>query len=373
MATKDDILGSVVQQPRLDGEVQSHENGGTAPRVGQQSGDTQPVNDGSAIVAAEQDNTNTPSPTAAPESVQAESKKTLSYTEMFERSNSYKPPTPEDVDKERKRRKREAIFAAIGDGLSALANLYFTTEGAPNAYDPKSSLTARARARWDKIDKEREGKNKDYISGYMRARISDDENSRDNRNWRYKLGRDATLDQRYKEQQEKEDKRYNDNVAYREKKDNEAKERWERQFDEGKRQFNVQNARLAQQSKDATEARRAAATASAARGVRGKRIGFADGNGNEVGIYENVWKGSMQQVYDAIIADGAAKPPKIQEINGMSATQKEDFVKENWTKSPSAKTIMLALSKLDPATMTNTTADEPEEEKEEDFSQYIVQ
>lgn len=372
MATKDDILtqqnAEVVQQPRLDGEVLSHENGGTAPRAGQQSGDTQPVNDGSAIVTPTQETS--ASEQAAPESVQAESKKTLSYVEMFERSNPYKPPTPEDVDKERKKRKREAIFAAIGDGLSALSNLYFTTQGAPNAYDPQNSLLARARARWDKLDKERDGKNKDYYGGYIRAHMADTETARDDRNWRYKLGRDAAADKRYDEQQAKDEKRYNDNIAYRDKKDSEAKERWEQQFEEGKRQFNTQNTRLTQQAKDATEARKAAAAASAARGVRGKRIGFADGNGNEVGIFGNVWKGSMQQVYDAIIADGTAKPTELQKINGMSASQKEDFVKENWTKSPSARAIMLTLSKLDPAEMANTTQnDEPEDD---DFSEYIV-
>lgn len=38
--------------------------------------------------------------------------------------------------------------------------------------------------------------------------------------------------------------------------------------------------------------------------------------------------------------------------------KKEDYVKQNWHKSPKASAIMLSLSKLDPATMTSELNDE---------------
>ena len=81
------------------------------------------------------------------------------------------------------------------------------------------------------------------------------------------------------------------------------------------------------------------ARATAARGVRGKQLGFSDGDGNQVAIYENVWKGSMQQVFDAMIADGVEKGDLSDtryktKINKMSARDKDDFVKQNWHKSP---------------------------------------
>ena len=57
---------------------------------------------------------------------------------------------------EEKRRKRAGIFNAISDGIAALANVYFTSKGAPAVvYDENNSLSARARARWDKMDAER--------------------------------------------------------------------------------------------------------------------------------------------------------------------------------------------------------------------------
>ena len=51
---------------------------------------------------------------------QQTSPKKLSYVEMFQQMSPYKPPTPEELEKERKRQKRESIFAAIGEGISAM-------------------------------------------------------------------------------------------------------------------------------------------------------------------------------------------------------------------------------------------------------------
>lgn len=48
------------------------------------------------------------------------------------------PRTKEEQEKLEKRRRRNALFAAIGDGISALSNLYFTTKGAPSADQSKS-------------------------------------------------------------------------------------------------------------------------------------------------------------------------------------------------------------------------------------------
>lgn len=369
---------TIVQQPRVEQQKQTHENGGTQPKAnsGQPS-----VNDGSAKVQPEQGTTQNQVGATSPESVQKESatpttQKTMTYEEMFRMSNPYTPPTPEELEKERKKKKREAIFAAIGDGVSALANLYYTSQGALNSYDPKNSMSAKFQKRWDKIKKEREGKNKEYYQGYMRARMADDEVARDNRNWEYKVGRDKLADERYTAEQAENKRRYEAGVKERAEQRKAEGERWQKQFDENQRQFNVNQKRLTNQATQQANARIAAAKAAGARGVRGKQLGFADGNGNQVSIYENVWKGSMQQVYDAIIADGVASPTKLREVKGMTPAQKEDFVKANWTKSPKAQTIMMALSKIDPATMTSEVQDGEDysqyQQQDDDFSQYEV-
>lgn len=60
------------------------------------------------------------------------------------------------AEDEEKRRRRKQLFNAIGDGVAALSNLYFTTQGAPSVqYDPRGSLSARSQARWDAIDANR--------------------------------------------------------------------------------------------------------------------------------------------------------------------------------------------------------------------------
>lgn len=65
------------------------------------------------------------------------------------------PRTKEEQEKLEKKRKRDALFAAIGDGVSALSNLYFTTKGSPSA-DQSKSLSKAIRERDDKEDKEYE-------------------------------------------------------------------------------------------------------------------------------------------------------------------------------------------------------------------------
>ena len=59
--------------------------------------------------------------------------------------------TKEQEERENKRAKQRALYSAISDGLQALSNLYFTTKGAPNAYNPNASMSKANLARWDKL------------------------------------------------------------------------------------------------------------------------------------------------------------------------------------------------------------------------------
>lgn len=67
---------------------------------------------------------------------------------------------PEETPEQQKRRQRQEkwrnIYSAIGDGMAALANLYSTTQYAPNAYDPSLSLSERNQARYEKLKAQRE-------------------------------------------------------------------------------------------------------------------------------------------------------------------------------------------------------------------------
>lgn len=195
--------------------------------------------------------TATPGPTTEP--AKAAEPKRMSYVEMFQQMSPYKPPTPEELEKERKREKREKVFAAIGDGIAALSNLYFTTKGAPNAFDPRNSLSEKARERWDKLNKEREENGRYYTQAYMQAMRNDEEADRENRNWQHQLEREKIGDDRYNadiEHRDKregiEDNRYDANIKHRDAREKVEDERWKKNFDESVRQFNITSSQNAQ-------------------------------------------------------------------------------------------------------------------------------
>lgn len=122
----------------------------------------------------------------------------VSYEEMFRLLNPYKPPTQEELEKERKKQRREQIFAAIGDGISALSNLYFTTQYAPNMYSGRNTASQRVKDRWDKLAADRNAKMTAYINGLMRARQADDAYDDNERQWARQLGLDKIKQQRDK-------------------------------------------------------------------------------------------------------------------------------------------------------------------------------
>lgn len=129
---------------------------------------------------------------------QVQPSRRLTYVEMFRQLNPYKPPTQEELEKERKKQRREQIFAAIGDGISALSNLYFTTQYAPNMYSGRNTASQRVKDRWDKLAAERDANMKAYIDGLMRARQADDAYNDNERAWQRQLGLDKIKQERDK-------------------------------------------------------------------------------------------------------------------------------------------------------------------------------
>lgn len=366
MATLDEILG---------GSPQSGGSGapkGSLEWAGQNSGDNAPVTSPA-----------TPSPTKAkPEQAKPEPISTGGdasggggggYEELYKKLNPYTPPTAEELEKERKREKRAQIFAAIGDGITALSNLFFTTQYAPSMYNGKNTLSDANKVRYDKLLKDREEKKTAYFNGLMKAKQADDEAAKrsrqaadSERSWQRQLGLDQEARDRYNEgikhrneRERIEDERYKNEQEYKRGRDEESDKRWEENFKEERRQANRNYNLKVKQHNDDVAVRREQVAANRARGVRGKQLGFADGNGNQVSIYENVWKASMQQVYDAMLQDLA--PADENERNSWerqmkkldTPQKKEDYVKQNWHKSQKASALMRTLSKIDPAKMTS--------------------
>lgn len=197
MTTRDRILGNEVQQPVARQDASDSTGADGVQRVAVPNGglDVRP-----RTVSVEP----TPKPDVLKPKEQGVSTavagepRRLSYVQMYEMMNrGNRPETPEEKAAREKREKREAVLSAVGDGISALSHLFFTTKGAPNSYDPRSSMSAAARARWDKLKAEREANLRIYNEGYMRATAMDRQDEKEERNWRRTLERERIADHRY--------------------------------------------------------------------------------------------------------------------------------------------------------------------------------
>ena len=83
---------------------------------------------------------------------------------LQEAANKSKPETEEERKKRERKERSKKIIAAVGDGLMALSNLYFTTRGAPNMYDHKTmSQQTPLQTHLDKLKAEREANADKYL------------------------------------------------------------------------------------------------------------------------------------------------------------------------------------------------------------------
>lgn len=144
----------------------------------------------------------TQQPTTQPEAAKPVAKSEHPLTEIIKAL--YPQPTPEEEAAEAKRKKREEVFASISDGLSALANLYFTTKDAPNAYNPAYSQSARVKSRWDALEANRAANRKAYIADYIRAQQADAEAADRDRQYELEKAK-ADADQKLADAKEKRD------------------------------------------------------------------------------------------------------------------------------------------------------------------------
>lgn len=94
--------------------------------------------------------------------------------------------TPEQKKKRERMEKWEGIVSGIGDAVSAASNLYFTSQYAPNMYDHRSSLSEKAKARWDKAKAERDAKLNQHLNYAIKLGQLKDAD----RNWRRQLEQD---------------------------------------------------------------------------------------------------------------------------------------------------------------------------------------
>lgn len=179
-------------------------------------------------------------------SLPADKKKRLSYVEMYKKLNPYQPPTQEELEKERKKEKREKMFAAIGDTISALSNLYFTTQYAPNMYKHENSQSDKVKSKWDKLREDRDAQMNAYIKNLMAAQQADDENAENERKWQRQLDIDA-----YNKGKDA------DEFQYKKDRDKVKDEQWQKSYDQKAEQFETNKGIKKDAQKEAERSHRA--------------------------------------------------------------------------------------------------------------------
>lgn len=202
-----------------------------------------------------------------------------SYDELIpqleQRMAEYKPLTEEELKKLRRRQKAEGIISGISDAVQSVANLIFTHHYAPNMYNAKEGMSARAKERFEKEKAQREADADKYLNYALTiGKMKDADKERGLQIWQTEQSL-ARQDRAYDDGR----KDRADDVAFRNKDydervrqwqagfDREGEwhkeegERWEHQFKESVRQFNVSSSlerqrinmegqRLAQQLKE---------------------------------------------------------------------------------------------------------------------------
>lgn len=124
----------------------------------------------------------TPAPAVTTTAPSTEDEEYHTYRDIFAK---LAPQTSdEDKEKQMRRERRKAIVSALGDGLSALSNLYFTTKGAPDQ-GIKPGMTDAAKKRMDDLRAQWQ-KEKDKYQDFMLKGLEMD---REQGNWlkSYKL------------------------------------------------------------------------------------------------------------------------------------------------------------------------------------------
>jgi len=109
--------------------------------------------------------------------------KVSSYAELIpeleKRIAEFKPLTDDELKKLRRRQKAEGIISGISDAVQSVANLMFTRQYAPNMYNPKEGMSAKAKERFEKDKAQREADADKFFNYAMQiGRLKDAENEK---------------------------------------------------------------------------------------------------------------------------------------------------------------------------------------------------
>ena len=172
-------------------------------------------------------------------------KRTMSYVEMMQQLSPYKPPTDEELAKERRKQKRETVFAAIGDGLNAFHLAYANQRGV-KPLTTNVSMSGMVRDRYEKLKKERDARTQEYLNAYLRAAQADQQQENWRDTFKYNQERDEKSDAWRKSEADRQQGNLDRQFEYQKGRDEKSDEFRQQQFEESKRQFNVSSSQAQQ-------------------------------------------------------------------------------------------------------------------------------
>lgn len=228
--------------------------------------------------------------------------------ELEKRMAEYKPLTEEELKKLRRRQKAEGIISGISDAVQSIANLAYTSQYAPNMYNPKEGMSAKAKERFDKEKAQREADADKYLNYALTiGKLKDADKERGLQAWQT----EQTLARQDRAHDEGRQDRADD-VAFRNKDYDERVRQWQANFDrqgewheeEGKRwerQFNVSTS--LEKQRIGLEAQRLAQQ------VKQGQMTFnlGSGNGNVTLSLDKLNAQTVSRIYHTLPADVRAK------------------------------------------------------------------
>lgn len=165
----------------------------------------------------------------------------------------FKPLSEEELKKLRRKQKIEGIISGVSDAAQSVANLIFTHHYAPNMYNPKEGMSAKAKERFDKEKAQRDADADKYLQYALTiGKMKDADKQRGLQAWQteqtlarqdraFDAGRQDRADdvafrnKDYDERVRQWQANFDRQGEWHEKEG----QRWERQFKESVRQFNV--------------------------------------------------------------------------------------------------------------------------------------
>ena len=244
--------------PTLDSRTTAVDDKQTTPAIvpaGDGGSTPTPVpaqSSGSSTTATTNTTTTAPIASKVPTQYTASSYEEL-IPQLEKKMAEYKPLSEEELKKLRRRQKTEGIISGISDAVQSVANLVATSQYAPNMYNPKEGMSVKAKERFEKEKAQREADADKYLNYAITiGKMKDADKDRGLQAWQteqslartdraYEAGRkdrEADVEFRNKDYDERV-REWQENFDRQGEWHKEEGERWEKQFKESVRQFNV--------------------------------------------------------------------------------------------------------------------------------------